>query len=310
MDTGWLEVFRDVAHSGSFTATSNRMGCTQSAVSRQIAALEAELGAVLFDRLPRGVRLTDAGRHLLGHAESVLDRLRDAAKGIENLRSIKSGRIRIGSFPTAGVALVPRAIATFRRRYPDVELEHRSGLTAELVERLRLGDLDVAVVSGYADQVAGLTAVNLVHVLDETMLVGLPRGHRLSDRDAVTLRDLAKEDWVAGNPDPVDTLFRSAHGRGFRPRIAYVVREWTAKQGFVAEGLGITLIPSLAIASVRSDVRLVPLRDHASVRGVYAATAAERAVSAPVAAFLTELGASAALLTTKVDAVGADADNP
>src|SRR5690348_3354751 len=101
MDTALLEVFRTVARLGSITAAAQRLQFTQSAVSRQIAALETDLGAAVFDRLPRGVALTEEGRALLPHAEAILAQLATARRAVDDLHTLSAGRLRVGAFPTA-----------------------------------------------------------------------------------------------------------------------------------------------------------------------------------------------------------------
>ena len=147
MDTALLQVFRTVAHLGSITAAAQRLQFTQSAVSRQIAALESDLGAPVFDRLPRGVALTEEGRALLPHAEAILTRLRTARQAVDDLHTLSTGRLRVGAFPTAVAALVPRALAAFRTAYPEVTVSLIEGLTPTLLTHLTTGDADVAVVS-------------------------------------------------------------------------------------------------------------------------------------------------------------------
>src|SRR6266540_1181515 len=114
VNLAWLEVFREVALRGSLTAAGQALGYTQSAVSRQVSALEKATGAHLFDRLPRGVQLTEEGRCLLAHAEAVLERMRAAQQALEALRDLDAGRLRVGAFDSADAALVPRALAAFR----------------------------------------------------------------------------------------------------------------------------------------------------------------------------------------------------
>ena len=276
MDTGWLTVFREIAHTGSFTAAAHELGYTQSAVSRQIAALEADVGATLFDRGARGVRLTEAGRYLLTHADAVLDRLSVARDDLAALRAQAVGRLRVGSFATAGAALVPGAISTLLAERPGVEIRHRDGLTRELVTQVIDGALDVAVIAGYPDRIAALPAVRLRLLCEEPVLVALPAGHRLAGRRTIRLSDLANEVWIAGSASPGETLIRATLRQGFAPRIGWVVKEWTGKLGFVAAGLGITLVPALGATGTRPDVVLVGLRPQDTpMRQIHVATAGE-----------------------------------
>jgi DNA-binding transcriptional LysR family regulator len=289
MDTELLSVFRQVASEGSFTAAAKTLGYTQSAISRQVAVLEAELGTALFDRLPRGIRLTESGRCLLPHAEALTGRLALAREDIRALRELRAGRLRVGAFPTAGAALVPAAVAAFRVSCPDVSLTLVEGLARDLVAQLAAGDLDVAIVTSAAEGL--LDGLTLRHVMDDRMFVAMHPSHRYAGRAQVRLADLAGDDWIAGRDKPEDTLLASASAT-VRPEITYVIGEWVAKQGFVAAGLGVTLIPSLAVSSVRPDIALVPLHpDDSPVRVIYAATPAGITPPAALDPFLDEVDA-------------------
>lgn len=294
LSTTWLHVFLEVARHGSFTVAARTLGWTQSAVSRQISSLESALGgAPLFDRLPRGVRLTEAGRVLVPHAETVVERLHGAGRELAALREAAGGRLRFGAFATADAALVPRAIAAFRTRRPGVRLSREEGLTPALLDRLSAGHLDLAIVSTTGR--APLEAHALHHLLDESLYVAVPAGHPLAAEPSVRLPQLADADWIAGSARPEGTLLDAALRHGFRPRVAHVVAEWTAKQGYVAAGLGVTLVPALAAESVRPDVVLLPVRDEeAPARAVYAATVRGRALAPATEAFLAALREAAA----------------
>src|SRR5918912_1731362 len=122
LDAARLHVFRQVVQRGSLSAAAEALSFTQPAVSRQIAALEREAGAQLLERTPRGIRLTEAGRVLLGHAEAILDRMAIARAQVASVASLTGGRLRIGAFPAANATIVPCAIAGFARAHPDVEL--------------------------------------------------------------------------------------------------------------------------------------------------------------------------------------------
>jgi DNA-binding transcriptional LysR family regulator len=296
MDTTWLVVFRQIARTGSFTAAAEDLGYTQSATSRQIAALERYVGATLFERRARGVRLTEAGRFFLPHAEAVLDRLDAAVGDVDAVQRAEAGRLRIGGFATAGSVLLPRAISAFRAAYPGVVLTHSDGRSQHLAVALERDELDLALLNGYPDQVGDYAHLRPVHLLDEPMLVAVPQGHRLAGAESARLPDLVDEDWIAGSASAEETLIRAAWAQGFRPRIAHVVREWIAKLGFVAENQGVTLIPAIAAASVRSDVSLVRL-DDSPTRIVLVARSPDREVPA-VDAFITHLKRTAEELAT------------
>jgi DNA-binding transcriptional LysR family regulator len=274
VQTQSLEVFVAVARGKSFTRAARSLGYTQSAVSRQIAVLEKDLGADLFDRLPRGVELTEQGRALLPHAEAMLDRLHTAQRDLDSLRDIGGGRLRVGAFPTAVAALVPRALAAFRTAYPQAQLSLVEGLTPRLLDRLAAGEADLAVVSAPPDRPLDATRFDLHHLLDEQLLVAVPPGHPLADRHTVRLADLAGDAFIAGSATAEETLLRATLPSGFRPRIDIVAAEWTGKLGCVAAGLGVALVPALAVRATPADLVLLRLHpDDASARRIFAATA-------------------------------------
>jgi DNA-binding transcriptional LysR family regulator len=278
MDGPLLNTFREVARRGSITGAAQSLGYTQSGVSRQIAALEANLGARLLDRRARGVELTEHGRSLLPHAEALLARLEAARHDLQALDRLDGGRLRVGAFPTANAALIPHAMAAFAAEHPNVSLSLIEGTTRRQLATLEAGDVDLAVISAFPDHELDGERFELLHLLDDVMLVALPPSHRLASRDSLRLAELAGESWIAANAADNDrTLSPLRLQPESETRIDFVVSEWTAKLGLVAAGLGITLVPALAAAAIRTDVALVSLGpDDRSMRRVYAATAKGR----------------------------------
>jgi DNA-binding transcriptional LysR family regulator len=301
MDIVWLEVFREVARRGSFTAAAAALRYTQSAVSRQIAALELDTGTTLFDRVPRGVRLTDEGRCLLDHAEVVLGRLDTARRDLAALRDLDTGRLRVGAFATADAALVPRAMATFHIGYPSVMLSLAEALTPVLLTQLRDGEVDIGVISVAPGRAVDTDGLELTHLLDDPMLVAIPREHRLAKRRTLRYAELAEDHWIAGWQNPEDTLMGTVLPSGFQPDIRYVVPGWTAKLGLVAAGLGVTLMPGLAALAARPDILIKRLHpDDTPARAIYAATPVRTSKPPAVQHFLSILADSVTQLRAEL----------
>ncbi|MGI9098956.1 MAG: LysR substrate-binding domain-containing protein [Solirubrobacteraceae bacterium] len=297
LDVKRLRVLREVATRGSFSAAAEALAYTQSAVSQQIAALEREAGTVLVDRNARGVRLTDAGRVLVRHADVILARLADAEAELEAIAGVRGGRLRLVSFPTAGATIAPRAIGRFRERYPGVELTLEPREPPEALECLKAGACDIALTVEAGFEPIEDTAIDRHHLLDDPMYVCLPAGHRVAGKRRLTLADLAEEAWIMGVtgrcPDGL-ILERACQAAGFEPRVAFQSDDYVAIQGFVAAGVGVCLIPDLALVAVRDDVVIRPLQGRPPMRHVIAATLAGGFVSpagAAMLAILAEVGA-------------------
>jgi molybdate transport repressor ModE-like protein len=198
LDVRRMRVLREVAQQGSFSAAAEALSFTQSAVSQHVAALERETGTQLVDRGPRGVRLTDAGRALVSHADAIIARIDDAEEELAAIAGLREGRLRLASFQSAGSTLVPRAVAAFRDRHPGVELAMIQAEPGEATERLQSGDIDLALLHDYEPIGSMLDGeLELTGLLEDPYDVILPKGHRLAERKSVRLRDLADESWIS-----------------------------------------------------------------------------------------------------------------
>ena len=283
LDIRRLRVLRAVVRTGSVRAAALQLGCTPSAVSQHVSALERETGAVLLEKAGRGVRATDAARLLADVADDVLDRLAGAESALAALRSGRTGRLHLTSFPSAGASLVPPAVAALRTRFPDVELVLGVAEPDESLQDLRAGDVDVAVVvepdppheqPGTADGLA------LVHLLDDPYSVLVPDTHPLADAEDVDLADLAGEAWIGTASAPGHcqaAALEACRAAGFAPSYVVQADEYPTTTGFVAAGLGVALVPALALGFVQERVRVKPVLGVQPVRHVYAAVRAARA---------------------------------
>src|SRR5262249_31112408 len=168
LDVRRMRVLREVAVRGSFSAAAEALSFTQSAISQQIAALERETGQKLVERGARGIRLTQAGEVLVRHAEVVLARLANAEEELAALAGRARGRLRLSTFESAGATLVPRAIAQFHRRYPDVELGLVEAEPEDATQLLRNGEIDLSIVYDFEDQPGSLDeCLDVTHLIDD-----------------------------------------------------------------------------------------------------------------------------------------------
>lgn len=259
-----LRVLREVAALGSLTAAAGQLGYTQSAVSRQVATLEARAGTPLFQRLARGVRPTTAGTVLLGHAVAILSAVEAAEHDVAGLRDRIAGRIVVGAFPTAAAVLLPRTIARVTDGHPALKIVLHEGASPSLVNRVRDGRLGVAVVGIGADLPPyDLDGLRVSVVATGELQLAVAADHRFAHRQRVDAGELTAESWIvgerSGGTDPQFEAWPTLRD----PRIAYAVRGWPTRLGMVAAGLGISLIPELFAASVPSSVRVVGVDDTA-----------------------------------------------
>jgi DNA-binding transcriptional LysR family regulator len=259
-----LQVLAELAGCGSFSGAADALDYTQSAVSKQVAALEREVGTQLVRREVRPVRLTPAGEALARHARAVLARLAAAEAELAAIAALETGRLRVGTYSSAGATLVVQAVATFRQRHPGVELSLLEAGRDRLIEDVRSGDLDVAVVFDFP--ALALTVdegLEARHLLDEPHDLLLPPNHRLTRRKVVSIADLRDEDWLfptLGPDSPTQKLFMAAcAGAGFEPRIVFRVNDCEMHQALVAAGVGVGFLPRLALHPVHPDVVIKPV---------------------------------------------------
>jgi DNA-binding transcriptional LysR family regulator len=255
-----LRVLCEVSRLGSFTAAAESLGYTQSAVSRQVAALERAAATRLFERSSRGVRLTDAGSALWRHAIAALEELDVAERELAGLQDLASGRLRVGAFPTAVAALLPRALSAFRSAHPGVEVLLREGTTPAQIKRLLSGAADLCVVGGPAGLWPDDERIAYEPLLEDPLLLAVTHSHPFAKRRIVDVQDLTDERWITASTDPRETLLGVWPSLEWQPQIAFIARDWTAKLGLVAAGLGVTVVPGLAAAAVPESVALVQVR--------------------------------------------------
>ncbi|MBO1335083.1 LysR family transcriptional regulator [Streptomyces sp. VRA16 Mangrove soil] len=293
-----LRVLRAVAATGSFSAAARELGCTQPAVSQQMKALETSAGTPLLIRTGREMRLTQAGEALVRHAAGILAGLTAAEEEVAAIAGLRAGRVRLVSFPSGSSTLVPTALAALRAEHPGTRVSLVEAEPPRSVEMLREGDCDVALAFRYKGaQVAEEWDDLVVRPLLADRLVGLvPEGHRLAsvgEKGSVTIDAFADESWIAGCPRCRRQLVEVCRGAGFAPRIDFATDDYPAVVGLVGAGLGVAVLPELAIESVRPKGARTVTVEPAVQREIVALTLPDLAQVPAVAATLDHLARAA-----------------
>ncbi|WP_433331067.1 LysR substrate-binding domain-containing protein [Spirillospora sp. CA-294931] len=244
MDVQRLLILRQIARSGSIAGAARALGWTQPAVSQHLRTLERQAGMPLVVRRPRGIQLTEAGAVLLGHADAIATRLDAASGDLDALAHLRGGTVRVAAFPSASATLVPQAMGLLNRDHPGLDVRLREAEPPEALELLRSGDVDLAVTFSHASDNPDLRNVRLAE--DPVRLV-LPAS---SDKPS-GLAALADEKWIAGCERCTAHLVQACAEAGFVPDIRHGTDDYVVTQTLIAQGLGVGLLPGLALDAFR-----------------------------------------------------------
>jgi DNA-binding transcriptional LysR family regulator len=274
LNLGRLRVLSEVIQRGSFSAAAEALDYTQSAISQSIARLEAETGATLVVRDRRGVRATAAGATLLQHADAIFGQVQAAEDDLAAVLGVRGGRLRIASFPSAGSTLIPQAVAAFRYLHPEVELSLGEGEPEEIAPRLRAGEFDLALLFEFPEDDVEFGKLASTPLIRDPMWVTLPAEHRLARKRRLTLLDLRNEDWVqtSASSPCARHVVRICNDAGFEPRVSFESDDYDTVQGLVAAGVGVALIPRLALSHRQPGLVVRKLAPQSPVRRIFAAT--------------------------------------
>jgi DNA-binding transcriptional LysR family regulator len=295
IDAAGLRVMKAIADEGSFTSAALALGYSQPAISQMVRRLEQRTGTVLVERVGRSVRLTEAGQVLARHAVAVLSALDAAEEEVAAIAGLRAGRVRLVSFPSGSSTLVPTALAALRAAHPGTRVSLEEAEPPKSVELLREGDCDVALAFRY-EGAAGAEEWDdlVVRPLLTDRLVGLvPERHRLARAESVAIGELAGEPWIAGCPRCRGQLVEVCEGAGFTPRIDFATDDYPAVVGLVGAGLGVAVLPQLAIESVRPRGARTVALEPAVRREIVALTLPDLAQVPAVAATLEQLAGAA-----------------
>jgi DNA-binding transcriptional LysR family regulator len=243
MELHHLRYFEAVARHGHVTRAAQELHIAQPSLSKQIQSLEAELGIALFDRVGRRVELTAAGRLLLPYARRALREVADARTALQQWNSLEQGQVALGAPPTVGAHLLPRALAAFHERYPGIGLSLHEMGAARLASLLDEGAIDLAVVS------VALPAFLSAELFSEDLVVAVAEGHPLAQQKAVRGADLADQPFILF-PEGYELRGRTlqlCRAAGFEPQVVLDGGETDTVVRLVAAGLGVAVVPRLAL---------------------------------------------------------------
>lgn len=251
-----------IADEESFSRASLRLRIAQPALSRQIKAIEEEIGVTLFQRLPRGAALTEAGRIFIDEARAVLASVEAAVQKARRAQRGEVGLLRIGFTASASFnPFVTRAIRDFRRLNPHVEIELVEEATASLLARFNANRLDVAFMRPAPGEVDHLWSM---HVLDEPLMVAMPSEHPQAARQRVDLRLLAHEDFIIyprqNGRALFDLIISVCRDVGFSPKVLQIAPQMTSIVNLVATGIGLSIVPASIAQVTTPGVVYRPLR--------------------------------------------------
>lgn len=286
MELHQLRYFCAVAETGSFSRAAEQSHVSQPSLSQQIMKLEDELGARLFDRLGRSVRLTDTGRTFLPRARGVLREL-EAAKGdvVEHKDSV-GGAVTIGVIPTVAPYLLPPYLTSFSRKFPQASVTVVEDITPVLLERVRAGTIDVAVLAlpirGHEFEVTPL--------LTERLFAALPAKHKLAGRRSLSLKDLRGEPFLLLRDGHCfrDNAVAACDRARVNPQIIFESGQFSSLLSMVGAGMGVSIVPQMAMDKAAA-CKFVKIADASASRTIGALVLRGRSLSRAHVGFLEHL---------------------
>ncbi len=294
LNTTRLRILREVAARGTIAAAAQALYLTPPAISHQLATLEAEVGVPLLARTARSVRLTDAGRRLVAHAEVILADCEEALADIAEFTGTVSGSVRISVFQTAAQSIALPALAQITRRFPNIELTIRELEPVRALPALRAGELDIALSHEWDFvPMQDDPSITRFDLLEEPIVALLPKGHPLAT-GPVRLKDLSQENWCVAMESATSrqAVERVAQSAGFEPRVVLESNYFRAIGSAVEAGLGVGIAP--AMTDLRGlDIAILPLVEPAMHRRIFAAVRAGSGAAPTTKAVLEAMAAAA-----------------
>ncbi|WP_062077114.1 LysR family transcriptional regulator [Demequina globuliformis] len=280
IDAERLLILREVARHGSKAGAARALSLSEPTVAHHLASLERQARVPLTARVGRVTRLTSAGEALLEHADAIAASLASAERAISQHADLSSGRLRIAAFTSYCAVALPSPLAQFARRYPGVEVGLVETETDDALALLAAGEVDVVI--GFADDVTPAPRDIPVRMLEsDEYLAVMPATHPAARRETVDVAALAHDTWISGCQRCRAHVHALADSGGFTPRVAFQTEDYVTVQRLVAEGLGVALLPRMALAASPEVAGIVTApTSPTSYREVFLATPLEASAAA------------------------------
>jgi LysR family hydrogen peroxide-inducible transcriptional activator len=290
MELHQLRYFCAIADTGSFSRAARQTFVSQPALSQQIAKLEDELGTRLFNRLGRSVTLTEIGKSFLPRVRAVLRDLESARNDVVEKKTSITGLISVGVIPTIAPYFLPSILATFSRKWPLVHITVVEEITALLLDKLRAGSIDVAVLA--LPVAVRSQEFESYPLLTEKLFAALPKGHELASRREVSLGELQNEPFLLLRDGHCfrETAVEACKRARLIPQIVFESGQFSSILSMVSAGLGVSIVPAMALEK-RPGCRYVPLADGRAARTIGVVTLNGKSPTRANEAFLAHLGA-------------------
>src|SRR5438309_4675639 len=286
MELHQLRYFCAVAETGSFSRAAEQSHVSQPSLSQQILKLEDELGARLFDRLGRSVRLTELGKTFLPRAHAVLRELEAARGDVVEGKEFIGGPVSVGVIPTVGPYFLPARLTAFSRKFGQVRLTVVEEITPILLDRLRAGTIDVAIL---ALPLRG-HEFDTFPLLTEPLSAVLPQKHKHASRPSLSLKDLRTEPFLLLRDGHCfrDTAVAACDRARLHPQIVFESGQFSSLLSMVGAGMGVSIVPEMAIEK-KSPCRYIRIADDQAIRNIVAILLRGRSLTRAHLAFLSHL---------------------
>lgn len=292
MEIHQLRYFCAVVQHGTFTRASKAQRVSQPSLSQQILKLEAELGAPLFDRMPRAAKLTVLGRAFLPKAERILRQLGDAKSEMLELTGQEKGSVVLGVIPTIAAYLLPRVLSGFTRQHPLVKIQVIEEITPVILERLHEGSADMALIALPIPGPKPGPELETTEMFTERFFAALPEHHPRARQKTIRLADLKGEPFLLLKEGHCfrDNLIAACRESRTRPSIAFESGQFSTILAMVSAGAGVSAVPAMAVQPI-PGCKFVPILGKRSMRTIglvrlrhHYATRAQQALASHIVA--------------------------